>query len=295
MKYRAIAVIAACVVFAGCFSKADNRWQPQAESKPGAVAEKPSAKRIVLFAPTALGPLHAIYAQARLDYPFDLADRVDVLMRDADGRVGENLPNSDDPAWDKGRVALTAGAHVIVLTMITDLQKSEGASSPRGRLDHFTATARMRCLDVNGMELVSKTATGAADAEESAKFMGESNRPESRACWNAIANTLGTLRSFLDQQGDMPNQPKRASSEQAPAPAALIEVVIGSQPDHADIVVDGLFRGTTPQKLPLPQRPVKIRLERAGFKPWERELTPAPDLKVEPVLEALAPASPAGP
>jgi hypothetical protein len=304
---------AVCVLsITGCATRASNRWQPQpdapaqaaapasapatakAESTPSPKpADKSSATRIVLFAPTAIAPIAAIYPEARTDYPYDLAQRVDLLVRDADGRAGERLPASDDAAWSKGRVAATAGAHVVVLSFIEEVHAVPGVSRPNGRHDTFVATARMVCLDVDGKEIYAKTATGEAEGQQSPKFMGASNRPECVAAWNALSNALGGVRQYLEGAMDISNQPHRASLDQAPAPAALVDVVIDSQPARADILVDGVYRGTTKQKLKLPERPVKIRLELAGYKPWEREMTPNPDMRVEPVLEPLAESAPA--
>jgi hypothetical protein len=315
MKNSRLLMVAVCALLLcnGCTTRASNRWQPEPEvpiqaSAPAETAapvtaqadakpvppptDKPLATRIVLFAPTAIAPIAAIYPAANTDYPYDLAQRVDVLVRDADGRAGERLPASDDTAWSKGRVAATAGAHVIVLSFIEEVHAVPGVSTPNGRHDTFVATARIQCLDVDGKEIYAKTATGEAEGRQSPKFMGASNRPECVAAWNALSNALGGVRQYLDGVTDISNQPHRASLDQAPAPAALVDVVISSQPPNADIMVDNLFRGNTPQKLKLPERPVKIRLELAGYKPWEREMTPNPDMRVEPVLEPLAEASP---
>jgi hypothetical protein len=46
-----------------------------------------------------------------------------------------------------------------------------------------------------------------------------------------------------------------------------------------------VFKGTTPQAIPLPPKPLTIRIERAGYKPWTREVTPVPGLRVQPALE----------
>jgi len=50
-------------------------------------------------------------------------------------------------------------------------------------------------------------------------------------------------------------------------------VDIKSTPDGAEITVDGKFMGTTPSLLRLPAGDHTIRLERTGFKPWEKVLT----------------------
>ena len=94
--------------------------------------------------------------------------------------------------------------------------------------------------------------------------------------------------------GDTPLEPKRFAPEptkpegdasgQSPAnPAeakrlesfeqALSIVEIKSDPDGADITIDEKFMGSTPSTLRLQPGDHKIKLERSGFKPWEKTLT----------------------
>ena len=54
---------------------------------------------------------------------------------------------------------------------------------------------------------------------------------------------------------------------------SLSSVDIKSTPDGADITVDERFMGNTPSSLRLPAGDHKIKLEKAGFKPWEKTLT----------------------
>ena len=70
-----------------------------------------------------------------------------------------------------------------------------------------------------------------------------------------------------------------AAAAPAPAPSAnaadtgTAAVELKSTPDGAEITVDGKFMGTTPSTLRLPAGDHTIRLEKAGFKPWEKVLT----------------------
>lgn len=67
-----------------------------------------------------------------------------------------------------------------------------------------------------------------------------------------------------------------AIADDAPATAAPgVSVVIDSRPDHAEILLDGKFVGTTPLSYRLPPGTHKIELVRPGFGPWLRELTVA--------------------
>ena len=91
--------------------------------------------------------------------------------------------------------------------------------------------------------------------------------------------------------GDIPLDPKKfqaAASDGAVSPAtapsspvatqtnvdpALSSVDVKSIPDGADITVDEKYMGSTPSTLKLAAGDHKIKLEKAGFKTWERTLT----------------------
>src|SRR5215471_3127451 len=62
----------------------------------------------------------------------------------------------------------------------------------------------------------------------------------------------------------------------APATATqdvLATVEIRSTPDGADITIDDKFMGDAPASIKLPAGDHKIKIEKSGFKPWEKTLT----------------------
>jgi len=62
----------------------------------------------------------------------------------------------------------------------------------------------------------------------------------------------------------------------APATATqdvLAMVEIRSTPDGADITIDDKFMGDAPASIKLPAGDHKIKIEKSGFKPWEKTLT----------------------
>jgi hypothetical protein len=95
--------------------------------------------------------------------------------------------------------------------------------------------------------------------------------------------------------GDIPLDPKKFVAQTAASPeagaatippptdaapaqnensvSALSTVDIKSTSDGADITVDEKFMGSTPSSLRLAAGDHKIKLEKAGFKTWERTLT----------------------
>jgi hypothetical protein len=283
---RPLAIVASLLCcLAACGLRDTDRWQgarPAAtETRPG---EAVARARIVLFAPVALGDLAAIHPAARLGFAADLADRVDLRgsAADADGMFGEALPDADADAWKGGPVAAAAGADFILLTSITALAAKPGSSTAHGQQIDATATAELRALDPHGNVVFATRSRGDWSGVQPPKLNTPGARPEALAAWDACANAADAFLAAL-ARGQQPTD--AAPSITAPAVVApLIEVAIGSDPAGADVLVDGVFRGNTPCTLRLPARPVALRLELAGRRPWERTLTPEAGMRVQPAL-----------
>ena len=58
-----------------------------------------------------------------------------------------------------------------------------------------------------------------------------------------------------------------------PAPSTSIAVSVASAPSGADITVDGKFVGSTPSSLQLAPGDHAIRIEKSGYKAWQRTIT----------------------
>jgi hypothetical protein len=63
------------------------------------------------------------------------------------------------------------------------------------------------------------------------------------------------------------------SSASGAGPAASVAVSVASAPDGADITVDGRFVGSTPSRLELTLGDHAIRIEKSGYKAWQRTMT----------------------
>jgi len=70
--------------------------------------------------------------------------------------------------------------------------------------------------------------------------------------------------------------------------AELSMVTFTSVPDHAEITVDGKFVGTTPSSIRLPPGERAVKIEKAGFKEWQRNITVflGGDVSVNAALES---------
>lgn len=273
-----VPALISALVAGGCAPRGENTW------KPGV----PAKKNTVVIAPVATKPLAKLYAQASEDFAYDIANRIDFLGRDADGMAAPELPMADDPAW-AAAVPAAAGIPVIVLVRVTAIEPIVNVGRPQ-----MEATCELRAIDASGRELFVKTAHGRADTTSSPKLMSDSAKPESQAAWAATANATGALIDWLRARPDR---------ELAPAPApvppvvvlppALVTITIASEPDHADVLVDGVLKGTTPMALSLPRREVRLRLERQGRIPWERVFTPEAEMQLSPALDQVQSPAPA--
>lgn len=286
MTYRFIsaAVLVCALAFAGlvssgCASRAELTW-------PG---HKPDKVFAVLFVPADTTPIDNIYPQASPTFAFDLANRINRLGKDARGWADPSLPRSGSPQWaEKNPVAAAAQADWVVFTSI--LSVVEGPS-PLGT--QLIANVEMRAIDHNGKTVFLKSAHGTAPAETSPKLMADASKPASQAAWNAACNAcsalIDALRVRQDRFIDVPVSPVVPPAE----PVEQVVITVSSIPEHADVLVDGKFRGTTPLALTLPTKPALIQLERQGYRPWKRELIPAKDMQISPALEAEGQAVPA--
>jgi hypothetical protein len=280
-------VILSVLLVAGCTREA-NQWQeqpttPKPEAQAVTVEQPGTTKRIVLFAPLALGPLADIYPDARIEMPYKMALYIDTLAKDADGRVGESLPESGAPEWDAGRVSATRGAHLVVLTRVIELRREVGETDVHGPTQRQIAVIDLRMVDVDGRIVLNKQIKGESLVQRRAKFSGPPNEPESLATWQALSTGAGLVSNFLSSHQELRSVPK----QDIPNAINQIDVVIDSDPAKADILVDGVFRGTTPQTIPLPPKEITLSIERQGYQPWSRKLTPQVGMKVEPALVPL--------
>jgi hypothetical protein len=67
--------------------------------------------------------------------------------------------------------------------------------------------------------------------------------------------------------------PAAAAASKGPEPSATIsKLSVSSNPDSAEIEVDGEFMGTTPSVLQLNVGPHTITLHKKGFRDWERKM-----------------------
>jgi hypothetical protein len=79
----------------------------------------------------------------------------------------------------------------------------------------------------------------------------------------------------------MPPRPMTAQMPaDSPAATSLSIVTVKSTPDGADITVDGKYVGSTPSSVKLLSGDHTVKIEKSGFKAWERTMTVSPEGQV---------------
>jgi hypothetical protein len=257
------------VSLGGCADREANRWR----------GSKTDQSFAVVFAPVDAAPLASIWPEGSVQFAYDLANRVDFLGRDANGWADETAPLSAGKAQRP-----IVGADWTVSTTLVSLDLGPSPFGPQ-----FVAKIEMHVVDQTGKLVFLKTAHGTCLNETSPKLMSPETKPESRAAWAACSNGVSALIERIRLRSELPDDVPAATP--APVPVA-VQVMVSSVPDHADVLVDGKYRGSTPLALSLPTTPVTIRIERQGHQPWSRELTPAKGMHIAPALEPVAPQVP---
>ena len=275
-----LALVLSAFVLSGCGPT--RTWDPSNPPE-AAVSASGLSKRIVIFAPVEVDVIKSEYPAASLDFARSMARRTDFLVTNVEAWFGETLPLSSSSRWDAGPLGAAAGAHNVVLTRLVDVERSRGVGP---RPDRLKATVMVRVIDHNGVEIWANEFNGYADDSGSPRIINDAAKPVSKAAWDACDTAVWGLRRFFDSLG-APGRTTPDRDAPVQGDVALIDVEFSSIPENADIFVDGIFRGTTPTVVPLPVKTMTVRIERAGFKPWQREVRPSPEMRIQPALAPL--------
>jgi hypothetical protein len=91
-------------------------------------------------------------------------------------------------------------------------------------------------------------------------------------------------------ENGMPPSPINAqTAAESPATTSMSSVTVKSTPDGADITVDGKYVGSTPSTVKLPSGDHTVKIEKSGFKAWERTMTVSPggQITIDATLDRL--------
>jgi hypothetical protein len=172
----------------------------------------------------------------------------------------------------------------VILSKVIELRRFEGTPDVHGSTHYQVAVVELRAVDVDGRLVLNRQIKGTVAIENRAKFSGPTNEPETLATWQALSTACGLVKDYLDANPELRKVPR----QEVPNAPNLIEIAIDSEPAKADILVDGEFRGTTPQVIPLPAKELTISIERQGFQPWTRKVVPRTGMRIQPALVPLA-------
>ena len=90
-----------------------------------------------------------------------------------------------------------------------------------------------------------------------------------------VDDSLAKLKGSKPPEPAAPQTPGAGAAAAAPAaaPAGQVQsVAVKSEPDGADIAVDGKYVGSTPSTVTLAPGDHTLKIEKSGFKTWERTI-----------------------
>ncbi|HVY60325.1 MAG TPA: CsgG/HfaB family protein [Planctomycetota bacterium] len=139
------------------------------------------------------------------------------------------------------------------------------------------AELRVRLIDIeSGRVVASKRCKGEKRFQKS-QFGGAQ---DSDVAFKVIENALDSLskdEDFLSAVRGPASKPKEG----------MVNVSFEPIPGNCDVDIDGVYAGGSPLTVPLVSgRPVKVKISKAGYQPWEKQIIPAVGQK--PITPELA-------
>lgn len=263
-----------------CQSRQAPAWNPK---DPAQVV--PIGTRRVVVAPVALGPLATINPEGRTKYSESIVRELSVTGSSARYFLGPNLPDADAVVWNQGPVDAVRGADAVLLAKVLGFTTKHMPGTER----RVEAEVQVRLLDVDGRELITRTARGQAPDVQQVKFRSPGARPESLATSSALNRALDDIALYLRAQGNQ-------QSVKPMVPGAMpdpIRLRIQSTPPGASIFWNEEFLGTTPSEVSLLPSKGRLRLERHNYQRWQVELEPKAGMEINPAMELIPVEAPA--
>lgn len=170
------------------------------------------------------------------------------------------------------------GAQVLVMGTILRIDAQDRAFHGYGvetRTTIVTAQIRIRSLDIATGTIVASTIAEGSKSYSLSQFGGVADRDV------AFAVVDIALHKVIDDPvlfASLTGSPQMHG-------AATVSIRVEPQPAGCDVLVNGTYRGSSPLKLDIPTHGmVKIRLEKAGYEAWERQIDPSLAPTVAPTL-----------
>jgi hypothetical protein len=216
--------------------------------------------------------------------------RVDALLQEAEfGRLSGLVDT--EKAIKLGKLL---GANFILMGSIQDVTSTTRQFSGYGIQTRNTvvrSAVRLRLVDIaSGKVTYSKVTRGTA-AFDASSFGGVTN---SDVAYSVIEAALEQLRDDDGFKENIRGGRRLSGSRSEPVRAATrageVEVEFAPKPENSDVEIDGRYVGGSPLKRSFPAgAEIKIKISKAGHKPWEGRILVEPGLRITKELERNEP------
>jgi len=200
--------------------------------------------------------------------------RVDALLLESEfGRLSGLVDTAK--AVQLGKML---GATTIVMGTVADVNTHKSTFSGYGirtEQTKVTALLRVRVIEIEtGLVKYSTSVEGTASYSSSA-FGGTS---DSDVAFQVIRNALEKLRDDVNFKQSLLGKTTEGKVQE-------VAIRFAPVPENCDIEIDGFYVGSSPVTINLPtNKPVKVRITKPGYQPWEVSMVPKEGLVVKPEL-----------
>lgn len=174
------------------------------------------------------------------------------------------------------------GASILVTGSLLKLNaevKEFSGYGVRTRTTIVTATLRVRAYDIERGTIVY------SDNVDGQTSVFETNSGGQYSADSASAAVSDALEQ-LSENERFRSVFARLSGAPGKAPEAVL-VSFAPTPENCDVEINGVYQGSTPMELPMTAgSTMTVRLSKAGFRPWEKQVAVREGLRISPELEA---------
>lgn len=164
------------------------------------------------------------------------------------------------------------------------------------RTDNWQTRVRVQVIDVEtGESVFSQTGEASRVIQGTAQHGGTFS---SMIFEQLLEDAMPPLADELEQ--DLRARAREdavAAAPPEPSAPTVAELRVDSNPEGADIEIDGLFVGNTPAQIEVEPGVRTVRVSLAGHTPWQRDMQIVPGARInatlEPIATAAVPAAPA--
>ncbi len=196
--------------------------------------------------------------------------RVDALLQE------QQFSGLSDPnqATALGKLV---GAQYLVMGTVQDVAARAKEFSGYGvqiRNTTVTASVRVRVIDIETGQVIASTIVNGSEAFTTSQFGGVA---DTDVAYRVITAAMTKLKDDTEFMTKLVGK--------APVSGDLTDVTFAPSPKNCDVLIDGVFVGTSPTDVPLmPNKAVKVTIRHGGYVDWENSILPRAGLKVAPDL-----------